>query len=151
MELAALTVAAYTRQDTAQLDRLVFGDLSGNDDQHVFDHMVGLADGLLLMAVESALTLAQVRHCTVDDALDGVEQRDENFIAGAQSHWGEAVAAAKDIHHKRIPATIDSLPDGVTSAFNLALALVDDLADRAGSSPAWFAEQIAADLRQRSN
>lgn len=148
IQLAALTVAAYARGDHAQLDRLVFSDIGGPDE---YDTMVALADGLMLLAVESALTLSQIRESTVNNALNRVEQRDENFIAGAQSHWGEAVAAAKDIYHKRVPASIDNLADGVTSAFNLAYALIDDIATRAGSDPAWFAEQSAAELARRSN
>lgn len=147
ISLAAATISAYCRGDNEGLDVLVFNELG--EEEKAFHKGVELADGLTLLAVETAFTLSQVRKTSVDQLLDEIPERDEGFVAGARSHWDEVLAAVKDIIHRRMPTPSESLPDALTSAFNLAFALQSDAAARTGKSTAEFASTVAREFSLR--
>lgn len=148
ISLAAATISAYSNGDHQGLEALAFGELGRGDES--FHKGVELADGLTLLAAESVFTAAQLRRISADQVLEGLPECDEGFVAGAHSHWGEAVAAVRDILQKRIPAPSESLPDALTSAFNVAFALQSDLAARAGVPTGQFASMVAREFRVRA-
>jgi hypothetical protein len=142
VQAAALLVAAYCRGETAALDVLLFDQLGADPPVRQTDDV---ARGLVFLAVAAGEMLAQARGVSFEQALADLPRREEGLISGAPSRWDDIAGWVVMIRAGQDPPPSPELDMGVVlgTGFDIALALVSELAPHLGNSPEEMASVMA--------
>lgn len=130
VHVAAGLLASYCRGDSVGLDVVLAEDAPDVDTSEV-------TDGLILLAAVVAGLVAEAREVPYGQVLDELPERDEDLVPDAQPRWREGLEWVRLAHQSQDCAPSEALTGPVvrTTAFNIALALLTDIAARRRKSP----------------
>ena len=139
VQAAALVVAADCRGESAALDVLLFDQLAADPPARQTDDV---AHGMIFLAIAAGEMLAQARGVPFDQALAELPRRDEGLISAAPSQWDDIAESVRVIRAAQDPPSLpeEGMAVVLSTGFDIALAMVSEVAARVGRS----AEELAS-------